>query len=148
MAFGVYYLADDGRPGWRSCGLYLKQPFYEAAHTLLGRDGLGPLLTKILTMGYGGNTLIRPCQSDAFAEELLFLGASLPTLPQLDALLDVARRAGNEGRALVISGDMYPELDKDLRHSLPIPRCTRCGARNKSPFWDVCSCGKLRVENG
>ncbi len=39
MAFGVYYLAGDGRPDWRSCALYLKP-----ANILLLDDGRTPVV--------------------------------------------------------------------------------------------------------
>ncbi len=144
MALGVCYLDKCGRPEWGNAVLYLNQPFYETAHDLVGCGLAGALLTKILTMGYDGNALIGADQNGILLTELDDLESRLGQLAQLDELRSVVRRARQESRALVFWGDMFPELDKELRHSVPPPKCDECGQLHKSPYWDVCDCGHFR----
>ena len=145
MAFGIYHLSDDGRPDWRQCAGYLAQPFYELVHELMDGDSLGPILTRIMTMGYDGNCLVHRGRHEQLLRELYDLQERHGPIAQLAELIEIVRGAHRAARALVISGDMYPELDKALRHSLPIPRCSDCGEQPKSPFWDICSCGYTRI---
>lgn len=144
MAIGVCYLDKDGRPAWDDVEIYLKQPFYESAHSLVDRDLAGTLLTRILTMGYDGNVLVQTGQHGMLLRVLDDLEALLGRLPQLDEFRRVVCRAQQDSMSLVLWGDMYPELDKELRHRTPVTPCGACGEVHKSAFWDVCDCGHIR----
>jgi hypothetical protein len=149
LAITVNYLCQD-EPGWRPV-MRLQQSFYESAHSLVDGQRTGPFLLRILTMGYGGNVLIDVDRLRELMIELDGLEASLGVLPQLEDLRATVQFALEREKALVFFGDMYPELDKKLRHDRSLPDlidCKRCGERHKSPFWDVClGCGHIRAGN-
>ncbi len=147
MAITVNYLREDGTPGWHGV-MRLHQPFYESAHSLVDTQRAGPFLLRILTMGYGGNVVVEVDRLQDLRIELDELESKLGALPQLEELRDAVQFALEQKKVIVFFGDMYPELDKQLRHARSRPEfidCKRCGERHKSPFWDVClGCGHIR----
>ena len=129
----------------------LHQSFYESAHSLVDGQRAGPFLLRILTMGYGGNVMVGVDRLSDLMIELDALESSLGVLPQLEERRATVQLALERESALLFFGDMYPELDKKLRHDRSLPDlidCKRCGVRHKSPFWDVClDCGHVRDGN-
>jgi hypothetical protein len=150
LAIVVNYLCQD-EPGWTRPVMRLHQSFYESAHLLVDDKRAGPFLHRILTMGYGGNVLVDVDRLRDLMIELDGLQSSIGVLAQLEELRTTVQLALEQEKALVFFGDMYPELDKKLRHDRSLPDlidCKRCGKRNKSPFWDVClDCGHVRAGN-
>ena len=145
MAITVCYLTDEGPPDWAHPVIYLHQPFYEAAHSLVDNQRASPFLLRILTMGYGGNVMIEPDRFQDLYVELDELESAVGALSQLDDLRSAIKTAQQRNKAFVFGGDMYPELDKQLRHSREVPDCEKCGYQHKSPFWDVCAvCGHVQ----
>ena len=145
MAIHVCYLSDEGSPDWVHSVIYLQQAFYELAHSLVDDQRAGPFLLRILTMGYGGSVLVESDRLQDLLVELDELESAIRSLPQLNDLRSAIRTAQQRKKALLFGGDMYPELDKELRHSREVVDCEKCGYQHKSPFWDVCNeCGHIQ----
>lgn len=150
VAITVNYLCENGSLDWQTA-MRLDQSFYERVHLLVETGNAGQNLRRMLTMGYGGNVLIEGGQQQKLLIEIDELEVILRSIPQLDELREAVKVAIGQKKSIVFFGDMYPELDKPLRHKLSRPefiQCKRCGHQHKSPFWDVClGCGHVRVDS-
>jgi hypothetical protein len=114
VAFVVCYSWSPPDDHTRHGAIYLNQQFYELIFKHCRLAG-GPyvVLREIALLKYKSPTLVVSVDRLAVLDqELMSLGESGVSHPQITELRQVCAKATSDGCALTVSGDMYPELWK------------------------------------
>jgi hypothetical protein len=112
MAFLVCYSANPPHDHLANKAIYLDQSFYELAFLhCRGKQGSFRTLGEIASLRYKSPVfVVSHEQLPVLVNELQQLACSGSFHPQVSELCAVCVVAQNNGHALTISADMYPEL--------------------------------------
>lgn len=116
MALLVCYVDESEKIDWSDKAIYLDQSFYELMVRYCMDANRHSTLKEMVSIGYDDEYIISVSQAEFFLLELkeLIKKGSLKHA-QLQSFANVLCKAISRKCNLVIGGDMYPDLSKNLK---------------------------------